>query len=88
MGAVLIVFGLYAVLWGKYKEYKEKEMIEAIAEPVKNLQNNRMMMVEEDCAAENDIEMQKTEANNRAAAAGGAAPAPSPASAITAPATS
>nr|GMD43053.1 WAT1-related protein At5g07050-like [Ipomoea batatas] len=61
MGAVLIVFGLYAVLWGKYKEYKEKEMIEAIAEP-------------------------KTEANNRAA--GGDAPAPAPASAITVPAAS
>nr|GMD46458.1 WAT1-related protein At5g07050-like [Ipomoea batatas] len=61
MGAVLIVLGLYAVLWGKYKEYKEKEMIEAIAEP-------------------------KTEANNRAAAAAGDAPAP--ASAITAPAAS
>ncbi|XP_031103657.1 WAT1-related protein At5g07050-like [Ipomoea triloba] len=85
MGAVLIVFGLYAVLWGKYKEYKEKEMIEAIAEPVKD-QNRMMMMVvvEEDCDV--DIEMQKTEANNRAAA--GDAPAPASASAITAPAAS
>ncbi|KAM5550529.1 WAT1-related protein [Rosa sericea] len=25
LGAVLIVMGLYSVLWGKYKEYKEKE---------------------------------------------------------------
>ncbi|XP_073155090.1 WAT1-related protein At5g07050-like [Henckelia pumila] len=34
IGAVLIVMGLYSVLWGKYKEYKEKEA-EEILEPVK-----------------------------------------------------
>lgn len=26
IGAVLIVVGLYSVLWGKYKEYQEKEI--------------------------------------------------------------
>ncbi|GLT95680.1 hypothetical protein SLE2022_133480 [Rubroshorea leprosula] len=25
LGAILIVIGLYSVLWGKYKEYQEKE---------------------------------------------------------------
>ncbi|XP_062111880.1 WAT1-related protein At5g07050-like [Humulus lupulus] len=34
LGAVLIVMGLYSVLWGKYKEYKEKEE-EIIVEIVK-----------------------------------------------------
>ncbi|KZV22486.1 hypothetical protein F511_19706 [Dorcoceras hygrometricum] len=34
IGAALIVMGLYSVLWGKYKEYKEKEA-EEILEPVK-----------------------------------------------------
>nr|GLL24494.1 WAT1-related protein At5g07050-like [Ipomoea trifida] len=34
VGAVLIVMGLYAVLWGKYREYKEKEA-EEIQEAVK-----------------------------------------------------
>ncbi|KAL7138307.1 hypothetical protein ABFS83_10G153900 [Erythranthe nasuta] len=41
LGAVLIVIGLYSVLWGKYKEYKEMEA-EQILEPVKigNINNN------------------------------------------------
>ncbi|KAK4432038.1 WAT1-related protein [Sesamum alatum] len=36
LGAVLIVIGLYSVLWGKYKEFKEKEADE-IPEPVKDI---------------------------------------------------
>ncbi|CAH9069047.1 unnamed protein product [Cuscuta epithymum] len=62
MGAVLIVFGLYAVLWGKYKEYKEKCMMEAMEEPVK-IQNRKMVVVviEKDCVLEKDLEMQKTD---------------------------
>lgn len=38
LGAILIVFGLYSVLWGKYKEYKEMEeenQMSDIPEPVK-----------------------------------------------------
>lgn len=63
LGAVLIVAGLYSVLWGKYKEYKEKEA-EAIPEPVKhNGGNNQMIMVIDDLEA-NDIEMQKSQVNN------------------------
>nr|GMC79295.1 WAT1-related protein At5g07050-like [Ipomoea batatas]GMC90265.1 WAT1-related protein At5g07050-like [Ipomoea batatas] len=45
-GAVLIVMGLYAVLWGKYREYKEKEADE-IQEAVKGIsgnKNERMMI--------------------------------------------
>lgn len=38
IGAALIVIGLYSVLWGKYKEYKEKEA-EEILEPVKGCNN-------------------------------------------------
>lgn len=34
LGGALIVVGLYSVLWGKYKEYKDKEA-EEILEPVK-----------------------------------------------------
>ncbi|KAF7144541.1 hypothetical protein RHSIM_Rhsim04G0116900 [Rhododendron simsii] len=62
LGAVLIVAGLYSVLWGKYKEYKEKEA-ESIPEPVKhNGGNNQMIMVIDDLEA-NDVEMQKSQVN-------------------------
>ncbi|GFS33401.1 nodulin MtN21 /EamA-like transporter family protein [Actinidia rufa] len=62
LGAVLIVFGLYSVLWGKYKEYKEKEA-EVILEPVKGGSggNNQMVMIEDMNDEANDIEMQKAE---------------------------
>ncbi|XP_023539394.1 WAT1-related protein At5g07050-like [Cucurbita pepo subsp. pepo] len=35
IGAVVIVMGLYSVLWGKYKEGKEKEVGEGVEEAVK-----------------------------------------------------
>ncbi|KAG4109724.1 hypothetical protein ERO13_D13G003900v2 [Gossypium hirsutum] len=38
IGAILIVIGLYSVLWGKHKENKEAE--EEIPEPVKSIQPN------------------------------------------------
>ncbi|KAL2501973.1 WAT1-related protein [Forsythia ovata] len=62
LGAVLIVLGLYSVLWGKYKEYKEKEA-EEIPEPVKlgGTRNNQNTMVIEDIEANNVIEMKKNE---------------------------
>lgn len=65
LGAVLIVMGLYSVLWGKYKEYKEKEAIEEIPEVVKeggDHNNGRMATVMEDIEA-NGIEMTKNETN-------------------------
>lgn len=67
LGAVLIVMGLYSVLWGKYKEYKEKEE-EVIQEVVKqgtcadhhHTSVCRMETVKEEVEANDDIEMQKT----------------------------
>ncbi|XP_031281250.1 WAT1-related protein At5g07050-like [Pistacia vera] len=60
LGAVLIVMGLYAVLWGKYKEYKEKEA-ETIPEPIKgsgetNDHSPTNMITDFEA---NDVEMQK-----------------------------
>lgn len=57
IGAILIVMGLYSVLWGKYKESKEAEE-EAIIEAVKDVKNQMKMGGHEDLEA-NDIEMQK-----------------------------
>ncbi|KNA19820.1 hypothetical protein SOVF_057970 [Spinacia oleracea] len=41
IGAVLIMMGLYSVLWGKYKEYKEQEA--EIPEVIKGGNNNKEM---------------------------------------------
>lgn len=62
LGAALIVIGLYSVLWGKYKEYKEKEAIETIPEAVKGEENGRLRTVMEDIEA-NHFEMPNSEAN-------------------------
>ncbi|GAB2227905.1 hypothetical protein Droror1_Dr00009733 [Drosera rotundifolia] len=59
LGAVLIVLGLYFVLWGKYKEYKEKEA-EEIIEAIKGV--NFMPPIYEEMEVY-DIEKQKPEAN-------------------------
>ncbi|KAK4377873.1 hypothetical protein RND71_004169 [Anisodus tanguticus] len=64
LGSVLIVAGLYSVLWGKYKEYKEKESEDSIIlELVKGVitGNNQMMIIITNNEEINDIEMQKTE---------------------------
>lgn len=48
LGAILIVIGLYSVLWGKYKEYQEKEgEEESIPEPIKDGQANQIMVIED-----------------------------------------
>ncbi|GLT93425.1 hypothetical protein SLE2022_112190 [Rubroshorea leprosula] len=49
IGATLIVIGLYAVLWGKHKESKEKELAEVVPEPVKYVQENgnAVLMIED-----------------------------------------
>ncbi|XP_021745753.1 WAT1-related protein At5g07050-like [Chenopodium quinoa] len=60
MGAVLIVMGLYSVLWGKYKEYKEQE-IEEIPEAIKgcnNFHSNEMGTIVEDHELD-DVESQR-----------------------------
>ncbi|GLT95685.1 hypothetical protein SLE2022_133530 [Rubroshorea leprosula] len=36
LGAILIVIGLYSVLWGKYKEYQEKEAEAILPEAIKS----------------------------------------------------
>ncbi|CAI9099449.1 OLC1v1036276C1 [Oldenlandia corymbosa var. corymbosa] len=56
LGAILIVFGLYSVLWGKYKEYQEKET-ESIPEPVKEYQDIEANMVELQRASETSIKL-------------------------------
>ncbi|KAF8043709.1 hypothetical protein BT93_A1887 [Corymbia citriodora subsp. variegata] len=55
LGSALIVAGLYSVLWGKYKEYQEKEA-EEIPEPVKDHQNGHTLDLE--AAHDNNLEMQ------------------------------
>lgn len=66
LGAVLIVIGLYSVLWGKYKEYQEKEAEElSIPEAVKDGQGNQKMAIED--LEANIVEMSKSEANNKLA---------------------
>ncbi|KAF9679501.1 hypothetical protein SADUNF_Sadunf06G0021400 [Salix dunnii] len=64
LGGILIVAGLYAVLWGKYKEHKEKEA-ETIPEAVKeNGENDNTAGMIQEIEANNDIEMQRNQANN------------------------
>lgn len=62
LGAILIVAGLYSVLWGKYKEYQESKLTQEIPEAIKgiNVASGTTIMNIED---EDDVEMQKTEAN-------------------------
>ncbi|TMW83805.1 hypothetical protein EJD97_000693, partial [Solanum chilense] len=62
IGAVLIVAGLYSVLWGKYKEYKEKEIEELIIhEQVKGINGNKKLISLENINY--DIELQKNNEN-------------------------
>lgn len=64
LGSILIVFGLYSVLWGKHKESLENKA-EEIAEAVKGGQvNGNADLMEEDIEA-NGIELGKAEANNK-----------------------
>ncbi|KAI9121322.1 hypothetical protein K1719_008355 [Acacia pycnantha] len=58
IGAVLIVVGLYSVLWGKYKEDEGKEEAEAIKGCTE--ENGRLAQMKEDIEA-NPIEMQKVD---------------------------
>lgn len=62
LGAILIVAGLYSVLWGKYREDKEKDATAAIPgpDPLKCIDGKAHMI--EDIEA-NDIEAEKAKAN-------------------------
>ncbi|GMH08104.1 hypothetical protein Nepgr_009944 [Nepenthes gracilis] len=59
IGAVLIVIGLYSVLWGKYREYKEKEAEEI---PEAHKREIAMPAIIEGIEAD-DVETQRREAN-------------------------
>ncbi|XVF82476.1 hypothetical protein PTKIN_Ptkin16aG0051700 [Pterospermum kingtungense] len=76
VGSILIVMGLYSVLWGKHKENKEKEVEEEeIPEPVKAIQangNNTILLIGDIEA--NEVELQKAEANNKLSAVAIAVP--------------
>ncbi|KAJ6778913.1 WAT1-RELATED PROTEIN [Salix koriyanagi] len=61
IGGVIIVAGLYAVLWGKHKEHKEKEA-EMIPEPIK--ENGLTTGMIHDIEASNYTENQRNQANN------------------------
>lgn len=69
IGSVLIVIGLYSVLWGKHKEKKEELVVDEIPDPVKGVQangngNGHSASMIEDIEA-NEVELQKAEANNK-----------------------
>lgn len=59
VGAALIVIGLYAVLWGKYKETEAKEGIEETEKSNNAEKSSEKMMVTIEEGEENDVEMQK-----------------------------
>ena len=61
IGGVIIVAGLYAVLWGKHKEHKEKEA-EMIPEPIK--ENGLTTGMIQDIEASIYTENQRNQANN------------------------
>ncbi|KAF5177025.1 Wat1-related protein [Thalictrum thalictroides] len=63
LGAILIVAGLYSVLWGKYKEYQVMKA-EEIPEAIKVGKSNGEILFLEDS---DDVEMQKAEVNKLSA---------------------
>ncbi|OVA11791.1 Drug/metabolite transporter [Macleaya cordata] len=68
LGGILIVAGLYSVLWGKYKEYQEKKLAETITEAIKGINGatGTVTIIEDiEAANDDDVEMQKAEANKQ-----------------------
>ncbi|ESR45618.1 WAT1-related protein [Citrus sinensis] len=68
LGAILIVVGLYSVLWGKHKEKMEEFGVDEIPDPVKGNQVNGNFTASamiEDIEANHHVELQKSEANNK-----------------------
>uniref|UniRef100_A0A2P2NH91 WAT1-related protein n=1 Tax=Rhizophora mucronata TaxID=61149 RepID=A0A2P2NH91_RHIMU len=79
IGAILIVIGLYSVLWGKHKENNEKmEEPEEIPDPLKGIQGNgNSKAMIEDIEA-NEVGLQKAEANNKVSVVPISTPMPMP----------
>ncbi|KAJ4836320.1 hypothetical protein Tsubulata_004560 [Turnera subulata] len=65
VGSILIVIGLYSVLWGKHKEKMELEFDDEIPEPVKNVQGNGNSMAVMDDIEANEVELEKAAANKQ-----------------------
>ncbi|GMI83309.1 Usually multiple acids move in and out Transporters 9 [Hibiscus trionum] len=67
VGSILIVMGLYSVLWGKHKENKETgSEMEIEDEPIKAIQaNGNTILVIGDIEANQVLELPKNEANNK-----------------------
>lgn len=68
IGSVLIVAGLYSVLWGKHKENLEKEAAKAMEIPVaiKAVDGNGRIM---DIVELDEVQLEKAQANANAAVA-------------------
>ncbi|KAH7548438.1 hypothetical protein ACOSP7_032035 [Xanthoceras sorbifolium] len=60
LGSVLIVIGLYSVLWGKHKEKEEDDIAKEIPDPIKGNQVNGNTVIEDIEA--NEVDVQKAEA--------------------------
>ena len=60
----MIAAGLYSVLWGKYKENKEKKEMERMSLPLalKSIEGNRQLM---DIIEVDEVQLEKAEANNK-----------------------
>ncbi|KAK9283350.1 hypothetical protein L1049_011592 [Liquidambar formosana] len=63
LGSIIIVVGLYSVLWGKHKENLEKKAEDEIPEAIKgaHINGNAAPMIED--IEINDVELQKAEAH-------------------------
>ncbi|KMT15247.1 hypothetical protein BVRB_3g063560 [Beta vulgaris subsp. vulgaris] len=61
IGAVVIVIGLYSVLWGKYKEYQEIEADQEIPEVIKGPNNNNFCNNERSGTISEDFELNDVE---------------------------
>ncbi|XP_071721851.1 WAT1-related protein At5g07050-like [Rutidosis leptorrhynchoides] len=62
LGGVVIVMGLYVVLWGKYKEHKEEDEFIMVDEPIKVCDHHiihTLTSIREESS--HDIEMQRTD---------------------------
>ena len=65
LGSLLIVAGLYSVLWGKYKENKEKKEMERMSLPLaalEGIEGNGQLM---DIIEVDEVQLEKVKSNNK-----------------------